>query len=322
MKIQIVGGGGFIGTNLGRNWEEHTLINIDKSAVNLDGGPMKVADLRAPIPLSQSMSPSDWLILLAAEHRDDVTPVSLYHDVNVEGVKNILNKVDKFGITKLLFTSSVAVYGLNKENPTEEHPVDPFNYYGKSKFEAEELLREWYLKAPLQRTLIIIRPTVVFGPNNRGNVYNLLRQIATGKFIMIGSGNNKKSMSFIENITGFIKYCIDQNMSGYQLFNYSDKPDLTTKQLVNHSQKLLEGKISNIRIPYVLGYAAGLGFDFFAWIMGRKFPISSVRVKKFCATTQFDASKIATTGYVPKFSIEEGIDITIDSIKKEEELLA
>lgn len=319
MKIQVVGAGGFIGTNIKPKLKEHELVSIDKVPTNLVGDPMLVADVRDPIALSQVMSPSDWLVLLAAEHRDDVHPLSLYYDVNVEGVKNIINIVDKFKISRILFTSSVAVYGLNKDNPNEEHIVDPFNHYGKSKFVAEELLREWYLRAPLERTLIILRPTVVFGPKNRGNVYNLLSQISSGRFMMIGRGKNKKSMAFVENITDFIRYCIEKNMNGYQLFNYADKPDLTTKQLVCHSQKLLEGKAINIRIPYFIGYIAGMFFDFLSMVSGRKFPISAVRVKKFCATTQFDASKIKTTGFIPKYSIEEGIDLTIASIMAEKQ---
>ena len=61
---------------------------------------------------------------------------------------------------------------MNKHNPDENHPHDPFNHYGKSKWQAEEVLREWYNKAPTERSLTIIRPTVIFGERNRGNVYN------------------------------------------------------------------------------------------------------------------------------------------------------
>ena len=56
-----------------------------------------------------------------------------------------------------------------------------------------------------------MRPTVIFGEGNRGNVYNLLNQIANGKFMMIGSGDNQKSMSYIGNIIAFIKFMIEEN---------------------------------------------------------------------------------------------------------------
>jgi UDP-glucose 4-epimerase len=85
--------------------------------------------------------------LLAAEHRDDVTPVSLYYDVNVEGMKNVLEAMEVNNVKRIVFTSSVAIYGLDKNNPDESFPAEPFNHYGKSKWKAmREVLQEWYEK--------------------------------------------------------------------------------------------------------------------------------------------------------------------------------
>ena len=122
------------------------------------------------------------MVLLAAEHRDDVSPTSLYYDVNVTGTKNVLDKMDEAGIKHLVFTSSVAIYGLNKQNPREDHLEDPFNHYGKSKWQAEQVIKEWFEKDPIGKSVTIIRPTVIFGERNRGNVYNLLKQISSGSF--------------------------------------------------------------------------------------------------------------------------------------------
>ncbi len=75
--------------------------------------------------------------------------------------------MDRVGCKHLIFTSSVAVYGLNKVNPDENHPVDPFNHYGKSKWEAEKVIKAWYDKEPESKSVTIIRPTVIFGEKNR-----------------------------------------------------------------------------------------------------------------------------------------------------------
>ena len=122
----------------------------------------------------------ETVVLLAAEHRDDA-PVSLYYEVNVQGTQNVLEAMDKANVKNIIFTSSVAIYGLNKQNPDEQHPADPFNHYGKSKWQAEEILRNGTIKTN-NRSLTIIRPTVIFGERNRGNVYNLLNQIASNHF--------------------------------------------------------------------------------------------------------------------------------------------
>ncbi|MCW3462072.1 NAD-dependent epimerase/dehydratase family protein [Chitinophaga nivalis] len=320
--IFVIGGSGFIGTVLGKGLttEGKTFRNIDKQASPVFNAVTDIADVRKPEDIAkylQRESPEDWVVLLAAEHRDDVAPTSLYYDVNVEGTEKVLQVMEEKGINKILFTSSVAVYGLNKENPTEAHPADPFNHYGKSKWEAEEVLRKWHQKDPQNRTLVIIRPTVVFGPGNKGNVYNLLKQIASGKFLMIGKGENKKSMAYVENISGFIRYCINQRMTGYQVFNYADKPDLSMNELVTVAEKALNKKLPSIRIPYGIGYLCGIGFDVLAKLSGKKLPISSVRVKKFCATTQFANEGVIKSGYKPAHTLEEGLASTLNAIMAE-----
>jgi hypothetical protein len=86
---------------------------------------------------------------------DVVTPTSLYYDVNVEGTKNVLEVMASKDIKNIIFTSSVAIFGLNKPNPNEEFPADPFNHYGKSKYQAENVLLEWQ-KQDQNRSVTII----------------------------------------------------------------------------------------------------------------------------------------------------------------------
>src|SRR5690606_5590778 len=101
----------------------------------------------------------DLVILLAAEHRDDVSPTSLYYDVNVQGMRNVLRAMETNNVKRLIFTSSVAIYGLDKNNPDESFPADPFNHYGISKWQAEQVLQDWY-KDHIDWNINIIRPTV------------------------------------------------------------------------------------------------------------------------------------------------------------------
>lgn len=313
MKVCLVGGSGFIGSHLiSLIKSKYQLQNIDKQKSSLIE--TSIADVRNIDVLRNTLEPNDVVVLLAAEHRDDVSPVDLYYDVNVQGTKNILQVMEEKNINKIIFTSSVAVYGLNKVNPDENHPIEPFNHYGKSKWQAEVVLKEWYNKDSENRTLIIIRPTVVFGEKNRGNVYNLLSQIKSGKFLMIGNGENKKSMTYVGNIVQFMKYVIDKNVSGYHIFNYADKPDLTTNELVETVYKKTGKKGKPVRIPYYVGYLGGVAFDLLAKITGKKLPISSIRVRKFCATTQFSAEKVKSIGFETPYTLEEGISRTIGSI--------
>ena len=309
----IIGGSGFGGTRLVSDLDESNCLILDKTSSQFYHNITRIGDIRNPneIKLAQGREETN-VILLAAEHRDDVSPISLYYDVNVRGTINVLNKMDEEGITNLIFTSSVAVYGLNKENPNEEYPVDPFNHYGKSKWQAEQVIKEWYEKDPEGKSVTIIRPTVIFGEKNRGNVYNLLKQIASGKFLMIGKGQNKKSMAYVGNVVAFIKHRLELAEKGYHVFNYVDKPDLTMTLLISFIEKTMNKKIPPIRIPVWLGFLGGYGFDLLAFITRNKLAVSSVRVKKFVATTQFDASKVHSSGFKAPFTLEEGLDRTLN----------
>lgn len=314
MNITLIGASGFVGTRLiellKENGNNYQLKNIDKQQSPVYPKITSIADIRDKEKLKTLLQGQDVVVLLAAEHRDDVSPVSLYYDVNVEGARNVLEAMDACGAKKIIFTSSVAVYGLNKDNPNEEHPADPFNHYGKSKWQAEEILREWYNKNSNEKSLTIVRPSVIFGERNRGNVYNLLKQISSGRFLKVGSCNNKKSMAYVGNIVSLLSHFIE-HAQGYNVYNYIDKPDLSMNELIDVVGKSLGRKIPSIKVPYFIGMLGGYCFDVLAKITGKKLSISSVRVKKFCATTQFDASKILTSGFKPSYTLSEGLDRTI-----------
>ncbi len=310
-KITVIGGSGFVGSRLLQSLqEEFVLINIDKRRSYYYPEITEICDIRDRKELENNLTDADLVVLLAAEHRDDVNPVSLYFDVNVRGTKNVLEVMSNKSIKNIIFTSSVAIYGLNKPNPDENYPPDPFNHYGKSKWQAEQVLKEWQ-KKDAARSVTIIRPTVIFGENNRGNVYNLLKQIASGNFRMVGKGTNKKSMAYVGNIVAFIQHNIYNNKRGFNIYNYVDKPDLTMNELAEQVEKSLNKNIPSTRLPYWLGMIGGYGFDVLSKITRKKFAISSVRVKKFCATTQFDATKAYSSGFKAPFMLAEGLNRTL-----------
>jgi nucleoside-diphosphate-sugar epimerase len=311
-QILVIGGSGFIGTRL-----VHYLIRKGYGVHILDkqmstGYPRRcsLCDVRDREKLIALCNGYDVLYNLAAEHKDNVKPASLYHEVNVEGAQNTCAAAQRWNINSLIFTSSVAVYGFSKGEVTEEHELKPFNPYGKTKMEAEDVYRKWQAQSP-ERSLVIVRPTVVFGEHNRGNVYNLIKQIVSNSFIMVGNGRNKKSMAYVENVALFLVHALNMK-EGYQLYNYIDKPDFDMNTLVAFLKKILgNSNHRGFRLPYVIGYLGGVAYDIASTITGRQFPVSTVRIKKFCANTVYSSHKIRFTGFQPPFGIEEGLEKTI-----------
>ena len=312
----MIGASGFVGTrliDLLRNEpQKYELKNIDLQPSHFFNDITVIGDVREQDQMDKMLAGSDVVVLLAAQHRDDVTPTSLYYDTNVGGMEVTLKAMEKNGIKRLIFFSSVAVYGLNKPNPNENYsPKEPFNHYGKSKWQAEQVADKWHQNHP-DWNIDIIRPTVIFGERNRGNVYNLLNQIQSGHFLMVGKGKNQKSMAYVGNIVAFVKFMIDNVTSGYNVFNYIDKPDMTMNELVAHVSDVLKKHIPATHFPYWMGMMGGYCFDLLAKVTGKKLTVSSVRVKKFCATTQFDSSKAMSSGFVPPFTLKEGLARTLE----------
>lgn len=311
MKIDVIGGSGFIGNKLCEIFEEE---NIDYKILDIAINPKyKTKTVHCDITnikdLENNLS-GDVVINLAAVHRDDIKPKSLYDEVNVEGSRNICNVAISKNIKKIIFISSVAIYGFAPRNTKENGIPKPFNDYGRTKLEAELIYQNWY-KAAYDHSLTIIRPTVVFGENNRGNVYNFLNQINKKYFPMIGDGNNYKSMAYVDNVASFIKYSLNFE-NGSHLYNYVDKPDMCMNELIKVSRNALQKPIKPIvKIPYLLSLILGYVFDLFAFLFRTSLPISSIRVKKFCSDSQFGTS-LLNTGFKAKFSLEDGIKRTIE----------
>jgi len=312
--IAVLGGSGFIGTTLVRRLTELGLTSRIGDISLSQAFPDKhfLCDVREAESLQPVLSGAQALINLAAEHRDDVRPVSRYHETNVEGARQVCLAAQTAGIQTLIFTSSVAVYGFHPSPVDESGPFEPFNPYGETKLLAEGIYRAWAEEDPA-RSLVIIRPTVVFGEGNRGNVYNLLHQIASGRFMMVGPGTNLKSMAYVGNVVDALVHSLALG-PGIHVFNYVDTPDLTMNELVALvHQSLGRAKPGRWRIPLPMAMAGGHVLDIAARMTGQTFPISSIRIRKFCENTRFLATAIRSTGFTSRISLEQALTRTIQS---------
>ena len=308
MKIVVVGGSGFIGTRLvSRLMQQgHHVAIYDLVASAAHPENVVVGDVRDTDALTQALAGADCVINLAAEHRDDIRPESRYFDVNVNGAQSLVAAAERNSVSRIVFTSSAAVYGLDQPDPDESAPIAPVNAYGKSKAEAENVYRRWSA-ADASRALLIVRPSVVFGEGNQGNVYRLIEQIRRHRLLMIGDGTNRKSIAYVGNLVEFL--CAWLNAApGLHLYNYADKPDKSIGELVATIRGLMGyGVAPRPAIPYRVALLVGHLCDGIAKITGKPLLISSVRVRKFCANTQINTAVLEQSGFKPPCSIDEGL---------------
>ena len=205
MKTVVVGGSGFIANRLVNRLvtrPDQTIVIADIRKSESFPHLWIDTDVRNLDQLRQALEGAECVINLAAEHKDNVRPAKLYYEINVEGARNICRVADELGIHNMIFTSSVAVYAPSNSEIDEDGEKSPLTDYGKSKLQAEDVFRYW---AGSDKNLTIVRPAVVFGEGNRGNLFALFDQIRRGRFVMVGSGSNRKSMAYVENLAAFLE---------------------------------------------------------------------------------------------------------------------
>lgn len=315
-KVTLVGGSGFIGTCLGHLLADRQIPFeiIDLLPSQQFPDKVKIGDIRDKQSLTETIT-GQIVVNLAAVHTDDVSDVSDYFETNVTGAKILAGVCSDKAINKIIFTSSVAVYGFAKPGTDEAGAINPFNAYGQSKYQAEQALETWHAERPDDRALLVVRPTVVFGEGNRGNVYNLIKQISSGRFVMVGDGKNQKSMAYVQNIAAFLLTCVTTKTT-HGIYNYVDTPDYDMNTLVADVRKTMLGKNGvGPRLPKWAGLVLGWVADVVAKITGRKLPISRIRVQKFTASTSFASAKGDLDGFVAPYSLKEGLTRTLTSLK-------
>lgn len=306
--ILITGGSGFIGRHFHKALADRRVINLDLERPEF---PHNATFVRGDIRIEEDVTRAlhgrsvNTIISLAAKHHDFGIGHDEYFDTNEDGTRIICKMASAYEIKQIVFYSSVAVYGLQETISTEDTPPIPDSPYGASKLAGERVLMEWAAEDPA-RKLLILRPTVVFGPYNKANMFNLIRQIDSGFYFHIGAADNIKSIAYVENIVEATLYLLDRLTPGIHVYNYADEPQLTSRQISTLIAERLGTKVK-LTVPRFLGVMMGLPFDFFIKITGRNLPISTARIRKLSTPTHHSATKLFSEGFQPKYTSIEGL---------------
>mgnify|MGYP000352816770 CR=1 FL=1 len=197
MNYILFGGSGFIGTHLihlllkecvrpGDVIYDLDLVMPGEEGVvpgvveKNDGVQYIRLDVRKPIDFAFVPTPEDVIFDLAAVHRTPGHPEEAYFETNIRGAENVTAFAEKYGIRKILFTSSIAPYGASEDLKTEETLPTPNTPYGISKLVAEKIHQIWQARDPA-RELTIVRMDVPCCGGMKRAAETALRQ--SGKFI-------------------------------------------------------------------------------------------------------------------------------------------
>lgn len=309
-RVLVTGATGFVGSEL-------------VSALNKQSGYLPVSVVRSkaatPVANSQSFcipdisSSTEWsdclkgvAVIVHAAARVHVMKevaadaLSEFRKTNVEGTVNLARQAAQAGVKRFVFISSIKVNG-EETDPGRPFTADdnpaPSDPYGISKKEAEEALLALSLETGME--VVILRPTLIYGPGVKANFRNMMGWLKKGIPLPFGAIYNKRSLVSLENLVSLILVCLKHDNAAGQIFLVSDGVDLSTTELLNRTAEALGVKSRLIPVPERL-------LVFCAVALGRR-----ALSRRLCGSLQVDISKTQTLlGWNPPVSVQDALNRT------------
>ncbi|MFM0065769.1 UDP-glucose 4-epimerase family protein [Paraburkholderia aspalathi] len=242
----------------------------------------------------------DAVIHLAArvhmKHETTADPFAAYRATNVTGALRVAAAARRAGARRFVFVSSIKAVGESSAGRpiTEADEPAPTDPYGISKLEAERALIDYGRESGLE--IVIVRPPLVYGPGVRANFLQLMRAIANGVPLPLGSIAARRSLLFVDNLADALVHCTTDPRAVGETFHVTDGRDLSVSELARALATQLHAPARLIPVPVGLLSLAGR-------LTGR-----SAQVDRLIGELRLDSSHIRERlGWYPPYTVEHGL---------------
>lgn len=263
-------------------------------------------DVRIPI----NWEPGGSVTLIAnfaAVHREPGHEDHEYYETNILGAENVCTWAEKVGCSNIIFTSSISPYGPTESKKTEQSLPVPTTAYGGSKLTAEKIHQIWQAKDNSNRRLVIVRPGVVFGPGEGGNVSRLIKAVLNHYFFYMGNRNTRKAGTYVKELCHAMWWVLEQqkvNSEHVSLFNMSMNPGPSIQDYVETVCKIAGVNRILPTVPYSFILVASYVINALARPIGIQHPFSPVRIRKLVRSNNILPSYLVDKGYEYQYSLE------------------
>jgi nucleoside-diphosphate-sugar epimerase len=276
---------------------------------------VKVGNIDEKTNWQEALEGIDIVIHLAARaHIINETipnPEAEFIKVNTQGTANLIQQSIQAGVKHFIFISSIGAMTTQSDRIlTENSPCHPDSPYGRSKLQAEQALIN--LAKDTNMTWTILRPTLVYGPGNPGNMERLMKLIKRGLPLPFGAIKNRRSFVFVGNLVAAIITCLDHPNAANQIFLISDNQDVSTPQLIRLIAQQIQQPCQLLPVPTTLLRFLGYLGDRVESITGKNLPFNTYSIDRLLGSLTVDSSHIQKTlDWQPPFTLEQGLAQTI-----------
>lgn len=317
MRVLVTGSSGYIGPYLVDALMErgHYVIGLDRALPSsTEPHTFVQGELTDDETIEKALAHDvDTVVHLAAARADWGLSDAEYIRDNVTATRRLIDVASNAGVSRWVHYSTVGVFGPSDVPLDDSAPRAPRDIYGETKADAEALFDVLGTANP-EMEITVIRPSAVFGPGNpdNTNVYRLIDAIYRRRFVMIGDGDNTKTVSYLPNLVEATLFLMDRMTPGVSKYIYVDSPALTTRELVDRIYGQLGRKVPRWGLPLPVARSLAYPSDLAARFIKVDLPITSARIQKFCRSTYFDRRALDATGFEPPHSPAEALSATVD----------
>lgn len=279
-------------------------------------------DVRSEINVAKIPAQGNVLFVanFAAVHREPGHEVREYYETNMPGAQNVCGFARAIGCNSILFTSSISPYGPSEAVKDENTIPTPETAYGGSKLAAELIHQAWLAEDKANRRLLIVRPGVVFGPGEGGNVSRLIRLVVAKRFVYAGNRDTRKAGIYVKELCNAIWKMHSAQIQAndpLKIVNMTMAPCPSIAEYVD-AAKLVSGNkffIPSIP-PWMLLLAARIIGSVFA-LIGVKTSINIVRVRKLVRSNDIRPSVLLAENYVYLYTLTDAFKDWKQSLPEE-----